>query len=67
MKLKSILMEMALSRAKSQLGARDVNAEPSECLDAQVPSSDGADAVQVMQRALPLFPAPLNRPVISFT
>lgn len=38
-----------------------------ECLDAQVPSSDGADAVQVMQRALPLFPAPLNRPVISFT
>lgn len=34
---------------------------------AQVLSSHGANAVQVMQRALPLFPAPLNRPVISFT
>lgn len=35
--------------------------------DARVLSSDGANAVQMMQRALPLFPAPLNRPVISFT
>lgn len=58
-------------QAKPQPGVRDVNAEcralRQNLWGAQVLSSDGANAVQVVQRALALFPAPLNRPVISFS
>lgn len=59
MGMKFILVGMALP------GVQDVNAGRralgQSAWDARVLSSDGVNAVQMMQRA------PLNRPVISFT